>query len=177
MAALPPTPPLRRRLAALIYEAVLLFAVTMVSGFLYAVITGQRHALEGRSGLQAWEFLVLAVYFVGFWRKGGQTLAMQTWRIRLVSRDGSRPRLGQALLRFVLSWVWVLPPLALGRMMAWTAGGSASLSLAAWVLVYGGLSRWLPDRQFAHDLLSGTRLVDTREEGSRRAAGPQVKTG
>ncbi len=160
--ALPPTPPLRRRLAALLYEAVLLFAVTMFAGFLYAVITGQRHGLEGRSGLQAWAFLVLAVYFVGFWRKGGQTLAMQTWRLRLVARDGGRPRLGQALLRFVLSWIWVLPPLALSWAMGWTAGGSASLSLAAWVLVYGGLSRWLPERQFAHDLLSGTRLVDTR---------------
>lgn len=162
-----PTPPLRRRLAALVYEGLLLFGVTMAAGFAYALIFGQRHGLEGRLGLQAVLVLVLGAYFIGFWRHGGQTLAMQTWRLRLVGRDGGAPPLGRALLRFLLSWIWVLPPLALGQALGWSGSGTTSAALLGWVLVYGGLSRLLPGRQFAHDLLAGTRLVDTRETGAR----------
>ena len=39
-------------------------------------------------GLQAFLFLVLGLYFAWFWSHGGQTVAMKTWHIRLLTHDG-----------------------------------------------------------------------------------------
>jgi uncharacterized RDD family membrane protein YckC len=44
---------------------------------------------------------VLAIYFIWFWRHGGQTLAMKTWRIRLVASDGRVPSFPRAVGRFL----------------------------------------------------------------------------
>ena len=58
------TPGVMRRLASFLYEGVLLFGVVMIAGYLYSSLTQQRHALQGQSGLQAFLFVVLAIYFV-----------------------------------------------------------------------------------------------------------------
>ena len=78
-----PVPGLARRIACFVYEGVLLFGVLMIAGYLYSTLTQQRHALSGLHGLQAFLFLVLGIYFVWFWSRGGQTVAMRTWHIRL----------------------------------------------------------------------------------------------
>src|SRR5690606_4324287 len=46
------TPGIARRLASFVYEGVLLFGVVMIAGFLFSTLTQQRHALQGRHGLQ-----------------------------------------------------------------------------------------------------------------------------
>ena len=102
-------PSLRRRLAAFVYEGVLLFGVLMTAGFLYSTMTQQRHALQGQTGLQAFLFVVLAIYFVGFWSHGGQTVAMKAWHVRLVSADGAPVQQSRAMLRYLLSWLWFVP--------------------------------------------------------------------
>ena len=111
-----------------------------------------RHARQG------WLFTVLGVYFVWFWMHGGQTLAMKTWRIRLVGPSGSRLVLGRAIARYVLLWIFVLPTLAF----------LAALGIGGWIAVIAlGLALVLPpfyalfdrERQFIQDRLLGTRLV------------------
>jgi uncharacterized RDD family membrane protein YckC len=56
---------------------------------------------------------VLAVYFVWYWRRNGQTLAMQTWRIQMITEDGLRPSQKQALWRYVYGSLWLIPCLAI----------------------------------------------------------------
>ena len=168
MSAQPPppslaTPPLRRRLAAFVYEGVLLFGVLMIAGLAFSTLTQQRHALQGRLGLQAVVFGVLALYFVGFWSQGGQTLAMKTWRLRLVdATDGRQVTWPRGLLRYVLAWIWFVPPLVLVWAMGWHASGSVYAALGAWITLYAASTRLHPQRQFWHDQWSGTRLVDCR---------------
>ena len=161
-AALLQTPGIVRRLAAFVYEGVLLFGVLMISAYLYSSLTQQRHALQGLSGLQAYLFLVLAIYFVWFWSHGGQTVAMRAWHVRLVTRDGRPVGQSRALARYLASWLWFFPALA----TAWWAGlGSAAQILgliAVGVLAYAALARLHPSRQFWHDALCGTRLVTWR---------------
>lgn len=158
-----PTPPLRRRLAAFVYEGVLLFGVLMMAGLAFSTLTQQRHALQGRFGLQAVVFGVLALYFVGFWSMGGQTLAMKTWRLRLVdATEGRQVTWLRGLLRYVLAWIWFVPPLLLVWAMGWHDSGSVYAALAAWIMLYAGSTRLHPQRQFWHDHWSGTRLVDCR---------------
>lgn len=154
-----PTPGLARRLACLAYEGVLLFGVAMATGLAYGIATDQRHALSGTTGLRLILFLMLGIYFVYFWSRHGQTLAMRTWRIRLVDARGLPPRPLRAAARYVLAWLWFVP----AALALWAAGLKGGLpvfaTLVAGGLAYAALTRLRPDRQYLHDALCGTRLV------------------
>ena len=84
------------------YEALLLFAVAFFASWLFFFASGGRDATAGwlRHGLQLFILVVFAAYFLWCWLRGGQTLAMKAWRIRLVDVTPRR-----ALLRFVLAAV------------------------------------------------------------------------
>ena len=153
-------PSLPRRLACFVYEGVLLFGVVMIAGWLFSTLSQQRHALQGRALLQGFLFVVFAVYFTWFWSHGGQTLAMKTWRVRLVTASGAPVTQARALLRYLLSWVWWLPGLLVAWAAGWHSAGALSGALAAGVLVYALLALAHPQRQFWHDAVCGTRLVD-----------------
>ncbi|HMM86853.1 RDD family protein [Azohydromonas sp.] len=166
MSAAPPqaadAPGLARRLACFVYEGVLLFGVVMIAGYLYSSLTQQRHALEGRGGLMAFLFVVLAIYFVWFWSHGGQTVAMKAWHIRLIGADGHPVGQWRALVRYLLSWVWFLPALGSAHVAGLRSGGAVFGVLAAGVLAYAALARLHPQRQFWHDAVCGTRLITWR---------------
>jgi len=153
------TPGLARRLACFMYEGVLLFGVVMAAGLVYGVATQQRHALVGAFGLRVFLFLVLGAYFVWFWSRGGQTLAMQTWHIRLVTRDGQAVSRLRALCRYLLSWLWFVPALVALELTGLQGALPAFATLVAGVLAYAALARLHPDRQYWHDAACGTRLV------------------
>lgn len=149
-----------RRMACFVYEGVLLFGVVMIAGYLYSSLTQQRHALVGLHGLQAFLFVVLGIYFVWFWSHGGQTVAMKTWRIRLVSAAGAPVSQARALARYILSWLWFLPALAFAYFAGLDSGGQIFALMLAGVLGYAALARLDPQRRYWHDVVCGTRLVD-----------------
>jgi uncharacterized RDD family membrane protein YckC len=154
------TPPgLARRLAAFLYEGVLLFGVIFFAGFAFSVATGQHHALHGRSGLAAFLFAVIGTYFVGFWTHGGQTLAMKTWHLRVVDAAGQPLGWLRALARYALSWLWFLPALVSVWALGLHGGGALTAALAVGMLAYAGVARLHPQRQFLHEALSGTRVI------------------
>ena len=147
-ALLPPAiivPGLGRRLLSMLYESLLAFAMVLLAGFAFYGAAEGRLAGEMRLLFQTYLFLVLGIYFVACWSRGGRTLAMQTWRMRIVRRDGASLGVGRAALRYALAWLSLLP---LGAGFLWAC-----------------LDR---DRQFLHDRLAGTRIVMT---GDSRAKG------
>ena len=142
----------------MLYEAVLLFGILFAAGLLYSTLFQQRHALHLRAGLQGWLFVVLTAYFTWFWSHGGQTLAMKTWRIRVVDARGLPPRPGRALLRSLLAWLWFLP--GLGLALAFGAKDWMLVLVPAADAVIWALAIYLdPQRQFLHDRLARTHLV------------------
>jgi uncharacterized RDD family membrane protein YckC len=166
------TPGLWRRLACFLYEGVLLFGVLMMAGLLYGVLTQQRHALVGATGLQIFLFLVLALYFVVFWTRGGQTLAMLTWHIRLVRVDGRPVKWRRATCRFVLAWLWFMPALLAVHLAGLTRSWEMFGAIFAGVLAYAALTRLHPDRQYWHDAVCGTRLVTALPLHRKKVAKP-----
>lgn len=168
---IPPAPPpsvptivpsVRRQLACMTYEAVLLFGVVMVAGLLYGTAMQQRHAMQGSTGLQAFLFVVLGVYFVGFWSASGQTLAMKTWHIRLQSAGGGPPSRPRAIARYLLSWLWFVPALACAHLAGVNSVAGFGTIVTAGMVAYAVLARLRPDRQWLHDVICGTVLVDSR---------------
>jgi uncharacterized RDD family membrane protein YckC len=150
---------LRKRMACWMYEGMLMFAVAFIATWLFSTLGQMRNAMDARHPLlQGFLFVVFGVYFVWFWHKG-QTLAMKTWHIRVVDIAGQQISQRRALARYVLSWLWFVPPLAAMAFFK-PSGGQITLVLTVWVVVYALLSRLHPSKQFMHDVLAGTRLVN-----------------
>lgn len=152
-------PNLRRRMACWIYEGLLLFGVVFLAGYLFSTLSQSRHALDNRHGLQAFLFLIIGLYFTWFGHKG-QTLAMKTWRIRVVDVHGQALTQKRAFLRYVLSWVWFIPPLIALAPLALTGSETLILCLG-WIMVWALLSRFQAQKQFWHDVWAGTRLISS----------------
>lgn len=154
------TPGILRRLASMLYECLLLFAVAFAGAWLFLFVSGGREVAGWlRYALQAYLGALYAAYFLWCWLRGGQTLAMKTWRIRLVFPGFARVPPARALVRFVYAALLVGGFLmALGAAYKyrdpWLALLALSLATAVWGWAF--LDR---DRQFLYDRLAGTRLV------------------
>jgi uncharacterized RDD family membrane protein YckC len=94
------------------YEAILLFGVSFFAAWLFFFASGGRDATGGwaRALLQLFILAVFAGYFLWCWLRGGQTLAMKAWHIRLVDVTPAKAllRFVLALLLFPLSIAWAL---------------------------------------------------------------------
>lgn len=152
------TPTIKRRLTVMIYEGVLLFGVVAIADLLFALIFQQRHALYLRHAAQYWLFIVIGAYFIWFWMHSGQTLPMKTWRMRLVTLDGRQLPLRRALARYFLAWLWFVPGLAIAWLLGakeWTAVAIVMANILAWALT----ASLHPSRQFLHDRIAGTKII------------------
>jgi uncharacterized RDD family membrane protein YckC len=142
------------------YEGILLFGVVFIAGYLFGTLSQTRNAMDNRNALQAFLFVIFGIYFVWFWAKG-QTLAMKTWNIRVVDREGKAISQQRALGRYVLSWVWFLPPLVAVYPFKLT-GAEVAVITTGWITVWALLSRFQAQGQFWHDVWAGTRLVSSQ---------------
>lgn len=153
-------PGILRRLASMVYECLLLFAVAFAGAWLFLFVSGGREIVGWvRYALQAYLAAVCAAYFLWCWLRSGQTLAMKTWRIRLVVPGLARVPPAHALRRLAYAALLVGGFLAaLGAALKyrdpWLALAALSLATAAW-----GWALIDRDRQFLYDRLAGTRLV------------------
>jgi uncharacterized RDD family membrane protein YckC len=130
-------PGIFRRIACMLYESLLLLGVLSVTFMVPHLILGMGFSIS----LPGWllmvhVFIVLGAYFLWYWGHGGQTLAMQTWKIQLTTPGGNPPTMPRLLLRYSLAW--------------------PSLVYFGVGLLWSIFDR---DRQFLHDRLAGTRLV------------------
>ena len=158
-------PGIARRIFSMLYEATLLFAVAFIATWLVqfaaggAIVTGWQ-----RTALQAYLAAVFAAYFMWCWLRGGQTLAMKAWGIRLVVPGKARVPPAVAIKRLVLAGAFVGAFCAalLGAFMhrdPWIAFITLAISGSGigWAL-------FDRDRQFLYDRLAGTRLVLAKSE-------------
>jgi len=134
-------PGLRRRSASMAYESLLLLGVLSVTFLLPHLAMGMGFGIAFPGWvLISHVFLVLGAYFIWYWHNGGQTLAMQTWKIQLATTSGEQPSLARLALRYVLAWPSII---YLGAGVFWALFDR--------------------DRQFLHDRLAGTRIVFKRD--------------
>lgn len=130
------TPGFWRRIICLIYESLLLLAVLFIASFIFHLIFRDTNAVYFRPLFQFYLLVIMGYYFIWFWTHGGQTLAMQTWKMRVVSADGGSLTKRQAITRYLLALVGIL--------------------LFGTGIIWALFDR---DRQFLHDRLAGTRII------------------
>ncbi|WP_199153998.1 RDD family protein [Chromobacterium sp. ASV23] len=157
-------PSLSRCLASLFYESLLIVAMLLITS---AVLTPLQLMLGQDSWLlhsliQLSSAGVLFAYFGYCWTRSGQTAAMKTWHIRLVTADGRLLNWQQALMRFaVAAMLFVgLPVISyLGWQRSYGDHPAAKwLALIWWLLPF--LARFYDkEGRHLHDRLAGTRLV------------------
>lgn len=132
-----PAPALLRRLASMVYELLLVIALLFIAALAYSFLRNPQ-APGGMIFFQLYLLMVVAGYFIWFWTHGGRTLAMKTWRLRVISADGNPLSLKQAALRFMLAMIGI-SCLGIGILWAWFDA----------------------EGQFLHDRVAGTRLIKT----------------
>jgi uncharacterized RDD family membrane protein YckC len=160
-------PTVRRRLVVMVYETFLLLAVEMLAVALYLLVTRNSHEALAQYGLKFFLFLVTGAYFVWCWTDSGHTLAMKTWRLRVTTTGQARVPLKTAVLRYLLAWGWFLPALIVCAVFGLTGKAEVSMAIAAGVAAWGLTAFLDKDRQFLHDRLAGTRLVQLPKSGSK----------
>ncbi len=133
-----------RRFAAMTYDAILLLAVLLFAMGIAKAITGAE--MVPRALGQAVVLLVIFGFFAFFWKRGGQTLGMQTWRLHLKSNDESRISFKHCALRL------------LGALLSFAALGLGYL----WV--------WIDKKNRAWpDIISKTQIVHKPKEKKKKA--------
>jgi uncharacterized RDD family membrane protein YckC len=163
-------PTVRRRLLSMVYESFLLLAVTALTTALFLLVTQNRHGPAYQYGLMAALFVVVGVYFIYNWTNSGHTLAMKTWRLCVLSGADGKLSVRTAALRYLFAWGWLLPAFAVRTLFALHGKAEIAavytLGIAAWALT-AFLDK---DRQFLHDRLAGTRMVQLPKAGAKPAA-------
>ncbi len=124
-----------RRIAALFYDLLLIAALWMITGFATLALRGGTPVPTGSPWFQCLLFLVAAIFFIGFWKRDGQTAGMKAWRIKIVARDGGELSWGACAGRFLAACI-SLACLGLGFL---------------WALVDAEALTW-------HDRVAGTRV-------------------
>lgn len=115
----------------MLYEALLLIAVAFFAGSLFLFASGGHDATGWyRTALQCLVALTFTAYFLWCWLRGGQTLPMKAWKIRVVDITPAR-----ALLRLVYALLFVPTGIS---------------------VIWSFIDR---EKQFLHDRLAGTRLI------------------
>ncbi len=150
--------PAWRRFAALVYDLLAVVAIVMVVGLLAQLATGG-HIADDKGRLVAWWYqplqgLVIGAYFFFSWTRGGQTLGMRPWRIRVTDAQGHAVGGRRGLLRLA---VGALPLLLL------LIYPVTSLKIALLAPLVGWLVLLLPafvDRRArgVHDRIAGTEI-------------------
>lgn len=105
--------PVWRRLVALVYDLLAVLAIVMVVGYVCQRLTGGELIHTGDHPDIAWwyqplQWAVISAYFVISWLRGGHTLGMRAWRLRVTREDGGRLNLPQALARLLVAWAPML---------------------------------------------------------------------
>ena len=131
---------LLRRLAAILYDALLIFAFLVMLAIVSTTILGGQSVYAGGPtyvmGYNGVRFLIIYLFFVLYWTRIGRTLGMQSWGLQLEPMQGGRVSLSQANIRFFAA------------LLSWAPAGLGFL----WQL-------WDKDKLTWHDRISGTRLV------------------
>lgn len=150
--------PLWRRLVAIGYDGLLFLALVMAGLVLatpfvaFFVADSAKTPLHNYAVLQGYGYLVGLLFFGWSWTRGGQTLGMRAWRLKVRRLDGAPLRWPVALVRYTVGIGALVAALWLGRHFGAAAYGAVLLQFVPCLLSSRG--------QALNDLVAGTEVVE-----------------
>ncbi len=126
-----------RRLLSMTFELLLLVAVLFIAGLIFHLMFHDTDSPFFKIVFQLYLLSVAGIDLIWFWTHGGQTLAMQTWKLRVISADGKKISMRHAIARYLFA--------------------VTSISFFGCGILWALFDR---DRQFLHDRLAGTRIIN-----------------
>jgi len=159
------SPQFWRRVSCCLYEQLVLLGVIALTFLLPNLGLGILFGVSLPSWLTfLYLYTVLGIYFVWYWTKSGQTLAMQTWRIRLIDQQGRTLQKRQAFWRYIYGSLWIIPCVLLQwafHLEKWQIIEMLfAVALLFWPLTIYLDRRDPMQRQSLADRFAGTRLVE-----------------
>ena len=140
--------PLWRHAFAILYDTLLVVPFFMATAAMWVAILGPTQSIDQPAVPAPLHWLtwgaILISFFGIFWRRAGQTLGMQAWRIQLVS-DSTEPLTWRQVIQRVLGAVLAGLPLGLGYLWRYVS----------------------PQKRYWHDTWSGTHLILLPKRGSQ----------
>jgi uncharacterized RDD family membrane protein YckC len=91
--------------ACFIYDALAVIALCFVCALVFIILIGDASYGLKRYMLQLFLWIAIGIYFVWCWSKSGQTLAMQTWQLKVVNEDYQLLTWNKATARYMLASV------------------------------------------------------------------------
>jgi uncharacterized RDD family membrane protein YckC len=144
-----PSAGLGRRALSLLYEALLAAAVVLAGALPFVLLTHGMDPARARPLFQLYLATLAGAYFSWQWKHGGRTLAMRTWRLRVVTRAGTPLTWAHAAKRYLYALAGTL---ALGAGFLWAFFDRDGL--------------------FLHDRLAGTRIIKSEVESRKSEGNP-----
>ena len=156
---MPVIAPVKKRLLCMIYDAVLLFGITFSAVFVFKFATQRFDDALMHRWLQLFLFIVIGMYFTYVWGRKGQTLAMQAWHLKIVTKDNNPITFKQACIRYCGAWMWFLPALILCDVLGIHHWDSIMLIILVGMVAWAMTVFLDENRQFLHDKLAGTQII------------------
>lgn len=155
------TPSIKRRLACVPYEGLILLALLLIATFPFAgmkgaALSGSLHAI-----LQIYLCGVAGAYFLIFWLRSGQTLAMKTWRVKVCAANNQPLTFKKGITKLLVSALFYVPA-CIGLVLFFFPARIHPVVTIWFFLPLFATIFWAKfdrDNQFLHDRLAGTRIV------------------
>ena len=134
----------------MVYEVLLVAAVLFAASFVFLLAFRDTDSSFFKPAFQLYLLVVAGAYFIWFWTHGGQTLAMQTWKMRIVKSGQADSLAGgislrQALMRYLFALI--------------------GIGLLGCGILWALFDR---DRQFLHDRLAGTMIAKNAKDEEKK---------
>lgn len=100
---------LLRHLAIILYDIVLLLSIWLFAGAIAVILNGGEAIGQGNPFFLLYLLAVSFLFYGWFWTHGGQTLGMRSWKVYLLSDNGSEITWYQAFVRFFTAFISWLP--------------------------------------------------------------------
>jgi len=170
-----PNASFQRRLGAMFYDGLLLFALLFVAATPLVLIAGGADSpLIKGPFFKLYLYGICFIFFGWFWTRGGQTLGMRSWKVRVMRFDGEPLGWDSALIRYILATVSILPIALLFLLPLLIKTDDVdlivkSLTILATLGITGYLWGWWSNKQLTfHDRFSKTRVVFDPAYGNKQ---------
>ena len=127
---------LPRRLAIILYDGVVVLALLMLAALLAVLAGFENQTALKDPGYTLFLAAVGSFYFCWCWTKGGMTVGMRAWKVKIIDEDGNCPGYGRSMVRLLIA----------------TLSAAAAGAGFLWSLADNQKRTW-------HDIVSGTRLI------------------